>query len=60
MFLSQSTTELTKMTTREELNCLYAQFEDESLTVEQALEIQWQISFLEQSYSAELEDFDCV
>lgn len=48
------------MTTREELNSLYAQFEDESLTVEQALEIQWQISFLEQSYSAELEDFDCV
>jgi hypothetical protein len=48
------------MTTREELNCLYAQFEDESLTVEQALEVQWQISFLEQSYSAELEDFDCA
>lgn len=48
------------MTTREQLDSLYAQYEREDLTIEEASEIQWQINFLEEFYSLELEDFDRV
>lgn len=48
------------MTILEELKALYVSFEREDISVDEALEIQLQIDFLEEIYSRELEDYDCV
>lgn len=46
------------MTTRDELNSLYAEYQRDDISDERAMELQWQINFLEELYSRELEEFD--
>lgn len=46
------------MTIQQELDILRSRFNQEDISVTEALELQWQIDFLEGCYSAELEDFD--
>lgn len=46
------------MTTLEELNQLRSEYQRDDISDERAMELQWQINFLEELYSRELEDFD--